>query len=69
MHQRAGHMKKGLANPPKTLGHGQSLSEKQDVSSGVQEGSVFTLLLQTAPERLEKVWKGRWKDFLVVSGC
>lgn len=55
MHQSAAPMMKGLANPPKTLGHGQLLSDQQDVPSGVQEGSVFSLVLLSVPERLERV--------------
>lgn len=55
MHQSAGHMEKGSANPPKTLGHGQSPSDQQDVLSGGQEGSVFSLVFQSVPERLEWV--------------
>lgn len=55
MHQSAGRMEKVLANPPKTLGHGQSPSDQQDVPHGGQERSVFSLVLQSVPERLEKV--------------
>lgn len=55
MHRSAGHMEKGLANPSKTLAHGQSLSDQQDAPSGGQEGSVFSLVFQSVPERLEWV--------------
>lgn len=54
MQQSAGHMEKGLANSPKTSGHGQSLSDQQDVPSGDQERSVFSLGFQSVPERLER---------------
>lgn len=59
MHYSAVHMMKGLANPPKKLGHGQLLSDQQDVPSGVQEGSVFSLVLYSVPERLERVRRVR----------